>query len=808
MIRVDDIVRAHRLSGSLNRLLAPSAFIDDTTFLTKGGHLGTVYRLGGADPECLDPSQRDAIAHRCAAMLRLLDETCSVYAYALKRRIDPLEVGACRHPFVRDALHRRIAYLNHRRDGLYEIDLFLVLLQDGLHTHRMTPRDAQVFGRHPLQALRRLLSVQEAVHWLDQDLARARATFFQHVAAVEVQLAELSPARLSKVEAYRFLRRLVNYRPHVAGTPLVADVHLDYFMADSPVECHRDHLDVDGVTVKLLTMKEPPSATFANMLDDLYAVPCEALVCLEWQRIPADRMRRELRSRQRHFFQQRVSLVNYVSLEAKADDLLVDESAGATVRQLGEAMTQVEVSGHFFGECSVSLALYDEDPARVDQAVAMATRSFGAHDGVLVQETYNLLNAWVSLVPGNRAYNLRRLALLETHAADLSALFAPGRGTAQCPHLGREAVAIFETQRDTLYHLALHVHDVGHTVVLGATGAGKSFLMNFLLTHAQRYDPLTVVFDFGGSYRKLATLLGASYLEVGLNNGGFTINPFSLPPTPEHLHFLHGFVRVLLQGGEGYRLSDAEDRELYDALENTYVLDPEQRRLLTLAHLLPRSLERRLFKWVEGGRYAALFDHVHDTLTLQDIQVFDFQAMRAFPDLLEPLSYYILHRVLERIQDPALAGRLKVCACDEVWWFGRFPALCRFFEEGLKTFRRHNGLMLLATQTSKDFASADLLDTVIDSCPTRLLLPSPGFDRDRYATLFHLNDTALQLLADLQPRGQFLLTRPGETRVLNLRVDKESYFIYTNTPSDNERVQAAVRQYGVADAMKRLAASS
>src|SRR5204862_8289246 len=184
-------------------------------------------------------------------------------------------------------------------------------------------------------------------------------------------------------------------------------------------------------------------------------------------------------------------------------------------------------------------------------------------------------------------------------------------------HLGQEALGIFETRHQTPYHFNLHVDDVGHTVVLGATGSGKSFLLSFLVTHAQKYEPATVIFDLGHSYRKLAMLLQGSFLELGLRECNVTINPFALAPTPEHLHFLHAFARVLLEGADAYGLSDAEDRELYHAIENLYVLEASQRRLFTLANLLPRALAGRLSTWVEGGRYADLFDHLDDTLSVQ-----------------------------------------------------------------------------------------------------------------------------------------------------------------------------------------------
>ena len=85
-------------------------------------------------------------------------------------------------------------------------------------------------------------------------------------------------------------------------------------------------------------------------------------------------------------------------------------------------------------------------------------------------------------------------------------------------------MAVFETPHRTTYAFNLHVQDVGHTLILGATGSGKSFLLNFLITHSQKYVPHTVVLDVGHSYRKLSTLLGGRYVEIGLRQHGVTIN--------------------------------------------------------------------------------------------------------------------------------------------------------------------------------------------------------------------------------------------------------------------------------------------
>ena len=806
MLSFNRILKDYRESGALNALVAIHTAVGHGVFATKSGDLVMFLSVHGTGSEHLDAAQRDARARHFESVLRTIDQF-RIYQYVLKREAPELPARNYADRLVQEAVNSRLQYLETRMTPLYSLEVYYAVVYEGAISR--VDQKASLLGMlaNPKQAIAKCLLAQHKIENLQEQLSQSIEFLTNKVHTVVVQLRDLLCAEpLDTQAAFRVLRRFLNFAPHKVDLALKYPAFVDFQCCDSTLECHRDYLRLDDYYVQVLTLKEPPGQTYAQILSELAELPANCIVGSEWKSETPLKARKFIESKRRHFHNSKTSITSFMTSNPSAAprDMLVNEGAAAVVGNLGGCLKEIEVDGRSFGQFSLTIVLYDKDLSRLRRATAQCFKIFATHDAQLIEESYNRLNAFLAVLPGNTAYNLRRLWLLDSNYADLSFLTTANTGSRINEHLGTEYLAVVEGPGRIPYFLNLHYKDVAHSLILGSTGSGKSFLINFLLTHLQKVNPVTTIFDLGGSYESLTRLFGGAYVPIGKVQNAVRINPFCLAPTKENFLFLFAFVKVLVESG-GYRATAGEEQDLFEQIENLYSVPPDQRRLLTLANIVPRNLRQQLQKWVAGGPYAALFDNVEDNLTLQSFQTFDFEGMDKLPDQLEPLLFYVLHRSQTTLNDPALLTRFKVFVVDEAWRFFRNPVVKAYIVEALKTWRKRNAAMIVATQSSDDLLASDLLPVLVESCPTKMFLANPGMDQTAYQAAFHLNETEAELIARLVPKQQFLFKQPDVAKLLHLDVGPKEYWLYTTTPAQVRRRSDAFERYGFEKGLEILA---
>jgi type IV secretion system protein VirB4 len=820
MFKIDAITKDWKEAGAFMAQVNLYGFWDEHCFLTKSGDLGCALKIGGIDAEGLDHAGRDYVVKRLEAALRSLDEKTRLYQILFHHNRPTIPHAEYTNPLVRAAVEQRADFLNAKADRLYSVELFWIVMVDGGYAKASLLHALSQLPQHPRSALgmfgrelRALFSASKERTLLYAQIERDRIRLEQKVKSLSGQMSDLTTVALPGAEeTFRMLRRLVNFRPSkIEQSRLHGMQHLDWQMCDSELEAHRGHLRMDDFYVRVLTLKELPSETRPLLLHGLLDVPANFHVVTEWHPVDNTRARKEINKRRRHHHNSKTSFLSNLQEQKHAGprEELVDDSKEAAVAELGEALTALGMEGKSFGEFTLTVVIYDEDRVKVEHAVAEFQKLFTQHDGLLYEERYNLLNAFFATIPGNRQFNLRKQWALNSNYADLSFLFNIDCGQQWNPHLERELLAVLETAHAMPYYLNLHSGDVAHTLLLGATGSGKSFLLNFLLESLQKYDPLTFIFDLGASYETLTRVFGGTYLNVGLKNPGFSINPFSLAPTHENLNFLYLFTRVLIEAQGKYLLTPEDEKSLYAAVERVYQLPLEIRTLSNFASILG-PLGERLHRWTKSGpqgagQFGHLFDNADDTLTFSRFQTFNFDGWSDAPDVLEPLLFYVLHQASSEIEKPENTATFKCFVIDEAWMFLKNATIREWITRAEKTWRKKNAAMILATQSVVELAASEMLHIVHESCPTKIFLANPNMDRKLYAKVFQLNDTELELLESLVPKRDLLLKQPGHTKKLVLEVDALTYWIATNNSRDNLRKQEYFVRYGPEQGLLHLA---
>jgi type IV secretory pathway VirB4 component len=423
MLRLDKVIKPWKESAALNAQINLYGFWNETTFLTKSGDLGMVLNVPGVDYESLDRSEQAYAVKRLEAALKVFGPGFHVYQYLFKSNRPDIPFAKYNDPIVDAAVDQRRKFFEVKREHLYQIEIFYCILLEGARSKTGVGTALARFLRDPEGAIGELKSqfTNDSMKTLlrthiERDLQRID----QQVQAFTRQLADFMQIEvLNRQGQFRFFRRLLNYDDlRVAGRPQSTQF-LDYQVVNSDIEAERDHLRVGDHIVRVLTMKEAITETRPLVLDALLKIPANFYVVTEWTPLPADKARKEVNKRRRHFNMSKTGFVSQMGNDATKTnprDVLVDESKQADIENLGDCLRALG-DGQSLGGFSLTIVLYSRSRTELDRLVAEFTGVFTKADGNLFGETYNQLNAYFATVPGNYALNLRQLYLLNRSSA-------------------------------------------------------------------------------------------------------------------------------------------------------------------------------------------------------------------------------------------------------------------------------------------------------------------------------------------------------------------------------------------------------
>ena len=767
-------------AGAACSIVPIARFVGPEIFVLKGGGYGCLFALTGIDEEGLTDQELESRMRSIEGSLRGLPEGSCLYQYTrVMSGFDLPRQAKYANPATEVFASDRLTFLENTA-GFRRIDLHWCLT--------LEPSKVKAFDRKP----------QENA----ADTSRMLADLEKTATILQSHLGNAIGLRLlGKNDCFQFFSYLFNLEEWAEQDQLRSDAGVDRQIVKTPVAWHSDYLQVGKRHVQMFSLKTTPEASRPCLFSGLLRLDCDSVLCSTWRVKSTSSARSEIDAQEKFISFFKVGVLTRVM--SGRDTASLETGAGAkaannNVDDLSEVIRSLDKKAQ--GEYSLRLLLAARSQEQLLNTVPAVHRIFVDARAQVMEETLGNLSAFYAMFPGNHKFNVFPLWLAEDHHARLSSVFAPHIGHPHSEDLDNEYLNIFETRTRTPFFQDVYVDGVRVMLIIGPTGSGKSVVGNATVALEQKYGGFTYIFDIGGSYESVVELYGGKVDRVGKD--GPRVNPFALEPTESNIKFLYSFIKLLLTNG-GAELEPEDDDVIHKAVQDMYLLDPENRRLSNL--FLPRKLDRYLSKWVGKGIYNAVFDNVEDSLSLSRLQCFDFQGVNneQYADLIEPLMVWLLRRINDVLYNPANLGVPKHILIEEIFSSMKNKQLLDGALASIKTVRKNLGGVTMIGQSADDLGAN--ADSIVNSCTSFLFLKDATFNRKRYAELFKMNEQQITLFESLQDREALYMRRDGITKVVTLNLDKRSYATFSTKPKDRVRRSKLIEKYGLTEGIDRFA---
>jgi len=466
---------------------------------------------------------------------------------------------------------------------------------------------------------------------------------------------------------------------------------------------------------------------------------------------------------------------------------MTDDAAKSLLADLRVALDMVSSGYISFGKSHQTLIVFADTPERLVKDTNIVTTTLEDLGLILTYSTLSLGAAYFSQLPGN--YTLRpRLSMVSSlNFAEMESFHNFFNGKESGNTWGKSLITLGGSGND-VYHLNYHMTTenqnffgknptLGHTEILGTSNVGKTVLMMTKAFAAQQFGVLES-FPSNQKVRKLTTVffdkdragevgiraMGGEYFRVkeGMKTGW---NPAALPPTKRNIAFVKDIIRLIctLNGNklDGYQhtlISDGVER-LMEREDRSFPVS----KLIPLIHepddtqTQRNGLKSRLKAWAEGGEYGWVIDNAADTFDVVNLDVFGIDGTEFLSNkVVGPVaSFYLIYRVT-MLAD----GRRLLIYMDEFWQWLNDAAFEDFVYNKLKTGRKLDMVLVVATQSPDELIKTPIAAAVREQCATHIYLANPKAKRGEYVDGLQVRELYFDKIKAIDPLSrQFMVVK-------------------------------------------------
>jgi len=595
------------------------------------------------------------------------------------------------------------------------------------------------------------------------------AAFIAETQRVSDLLSGIMPewAPLDDGETLSYLHRTISSKRHRVAVP-DTPMYLDAILADEPLSGGLEPM-LGERHLRTLSILGFPNLTRPGILDALNHLNCAYRWTTRFIALDKTEATKTLTKLRRQWFNKRKSITALLREVLYSQPVqLYDSDADNKVVDSDQALQALGGDHVAFGYLTETIAILDADRRAADEAVRAIERVVNGAGFTTIRESVNAVEAWLGSLPGHAYANVRQPLVHTLNLAHLVPLSSVWAGECRNAHLHGPVLFYAETSGATPFRFSTHVGDVGHLLIVGPTGAGKSVLLALMALQFRRYpDAQITIFDKGNSARAAVLAMGGAHHVLG-SDGSLAFQPLAHIDDPGERSWAADWITSLLNH-EKVPVTPEIKETVWSALNSLASAPAAERTITGLSVLLQsNALKSALLPYTLEGPFGRLLDADNDDLSLRDIQCFETETLMHETSVVLPVLTYLFHRLEERFD-----GKPSLLILDEAWVYLDNPLFAARIREWLKVLRKKNVSVVFATQSLADIAHSSIAPAIIESCPQRIFLPNDRAIEPQAQTAyanFGLNQRQIELIAGAMPKRDYYLQSRRGNRLFELAV--------------------------------------
>ncbi|EBB7895780.1 VirB3 family type IV secretion system protein [Escherichia coli] len=737
--------------ASIEEMIPYSSHIRDNLVITKNKDLIATWEISGAYFECRSDEDLDILTDRLNTLIRSFDDKeVTFYTHRCRSKKRVRGEFKSKIPFVNKVMGSYYGSLN--KSDYYHNRLFLTFCYKPLTNEEKV---TALFSSKKDKKIKKFL--EEAISSMNEMTAKLDS-YFERFNAVRLgSFTENKVTFSSQLSLYQFLLTGKWQKVRVTNSPFYSYLGgKDLFFGNDAGQVSAGD---DARYFRVIEIKDYFQNTETGIFDALMFVPVEYVLTTSF-----------------------TSLKKRESIKRLDDQIeklaLTNDAAESQMEALTVGLDMLSSGFISFGQSSFSLMVYADSPDELVKNSNMVTNILQDLGLIVTYSTLSLGAAYFAQLPAN--YTLRpRLSMISSlNFVEMESFHNFFSGKEKGNTWGNALITLKGSGND-VYHMNYHMTTeyqnyfgknptLGHTEILGTSNVGKTVLMMTHAFAAQQFGvpesfPVnrkvkrltTVFFDKDRAGEVAIRAMGGEYYKV--KNGEPTgWNPFQLAPTKRNITFIKQLMRMLctLNGGS---LSDYQNGVLSSAVER---LMKRENRTFGISKLIPMMMENkteeseisglkvRLNAWKEGGEYGWIFDNKNDTFDITDKDVFGIDGTEFLDDKVtsQVIPFYLIYKVT-MLTD----GRRLLIYMDEFWQWLNNEAFSDFVYNKLKTGRKLDMVLVVATQSPDELIKTPIAAAVREQCATHIYLANPKAKKSEYVDELQVSPLYYDIIKGIDP---------------------------------------------------------